>query len=138
LAIGYRFGFCALQSMEVPQARKEDRRHALTKAFQSDHVLQTQYRSIPGLRRASLGKTFIDMAWPELEQVFARVVLINVFAIYEGWLDDLMDELHPNRSSNHQWSKKFITACQFHYRNSRHEDWAWAMAEFKSAKVTKP
>ena len=121
--------FARSKAWRYRKLEKEDRRHALTKAFQSDHVLQTQYRSIPGLRRASLGKTFIDMAWPELEQVFARVVLINVFAIYEGWLDDLMDELHPNRSPNHQWSKKFITACQFHYRNSRHEDWAWAMAE---------
>ena len=107
----------------------EDRRHALIKAFQSERVLQSQYRSISGLKRASLGKAFIDMGWREQEQVFARLVLTNVFAIHEGWLDDLMDELLPNRNPSDQWPKKFVTASQFAYRNRRHEDWAWAKTE---------
>jgi hypothetical protein len=70
----------------------EERRQALVRAFQSDRALRKQYRSISGLKRASLGKAFIDTGWPEQEQVFARLVLVNVLAIHEGWLDDLMDE----------------------------------------------
>jgi hypothetical protein len=110
----------------------EARRQALIKAFQSERVIQKQYRSISGLKRASLGKALIDTSWSEQEQVFARLVLVNIFAIHEGWLDDLMDELIPNRRQNAAWSKIFIVACQFPFRNSKHEDWSWAMAELNN------
>ena len=110
----------------------EERRYALIKAFQSKRVLRKQYRSISGLKRASLGKAFIDTDWPAQEQVFARLVLVNVFAIHEGWLDDLMDELTPQRGPNDPWRKQFITACQFPYATSKHEDWNWVMSELST------
>jgi hypothetical protein len=47
-------------------------------------------------------------------------------------LDDLIDELFPNRRPNDPWAKRFIDACQFPYRNRRHEDWNWAIGELNN------
>lgn len=110
------------------------RRLALAATFQSPRNLRAQYRSITGLKRANLEKSLLETDWAIHEQVFARLVLVNVFAIYEGWLDDLLDELEPlpRTSLQNKWRKNFITACQFHYTTNKHQDWTWAMGELRA------
>lgn len=107
----------------------------LAKAFLGNRALRKEYRNISGLKRASLKKAFIDTNWHTQEQVFARLVLVNIFAIHEGWLDDLMTELQPTRHPNVTWKEKtFIDATQFPYANKKHKDWAWAINELNLLK----
>jgi hypothetical protein len=105
---------------------------ALKKWLQSPRNLRAEYRTISGLKRASLAKTLIQDSWRDQEQIIASLVLINIFAIYEGWLDDLWVELDPGQQLGGR--KKFIDAVQFPYRTRKHEDWTWAASQLSSAR----
>lgn len=123
------FVFARSKACRYSTVTGNERQLALAAYFNSPQNIREEYRSINGLKRANLDKAFIQTDWPVQEQVFARLVLVNVFAIYEGWLEDLVDEFYTRPEDQRPWKKKFITASQFHFATSKHNDWTWAMNE---------
>ncbi|NMN60723.1 hypothetical protein FHT36_004654 [Xanthobacter sp. SG618] len=127
--------FARSKSYKYKDMSPSERRLALTKAFQSPRNLRPEYRDIAGLKRASLEKAFITSDWSNQEQIVARIVLINIFAIYEGWLDDLMDEIYPNPRTKSQDNirKKMIDSCQFYDTSNGKKNWTWMMRQLGAA-----
>ncbi|WP_124297929.1 hypothetical protein [Acetobacter pasteurianus] len=90
------FVFARSKACRYSTVTGNERQLALAAYFNSPQNIREEYRSINGLKRANLDKAFIQTDWPVQEQVFARLVLVNVFAIYEGWLEDLVDEFYTS------------------------------------------
>jgi hypothetical protein len=55
---------------------------------------------------ANLRRACVDHTWDQQKQTFARFVLTNTIAIYEGWIEEVLETLGKN-------SKSLQTALQF-------------------------
>lgn len=58
--------------------------------------LQGRFAEGANIQGANLKRACIDYSWDEQKESFARLVLTNSFAIYEGWLDEILRALGKN------------------------------------------
>ena len=52
------------------------------------------------LHGVNIRRACVDHSWEEQMEAFARVVLINTFAIYEGWVEEVLHALGANTVAN--------------------------------------
>jgi hypothetical protein len=52
----------------------------------TNEILHGRFIAGSGIHSASLRRTCIEMSWNEQQQQFAKFLLIDLFALYEGWL----------------------------------------------------
>lgn len=78
--------------------------HAAT----SVQILNDRFVSGSGLHGANLKRACIDTTWEVQQQQFAKFLLISLFSIYEGWLDDVLQVVAPAGRR-----KELSKRCQF-------------------------
>ncbi|MDB6063982.1 MAG: hypothetical protein JWR26_190 [Pedosphaera sp.] len=68
------------------------------KAVPNATVEQLRARFTEGadIHGANLQRACIEHGWDEQKDAFARILLINTIAIYEGWLDEVLDTMGKN------------------------------------------
>ena len=71
-------------------------------------VAQLSARFMEGadVHGANLRRACVDHTWGQQKEIFARFVLANTIAVYEGWIEEVLETLGKN-------SKSLQTALQF-------------------------
>jgi hypothetical protein len=62
----------------------------------TDAQLKARFTEGASIHGANLKRACIDHTWEEQKESFARILLTNAIAIYEGWIDDVLDDLARN------------------------------------------
>lgn len=52
----------------------------------TNEILHGRFVAGSGIHSASLRRTCIEMSWEEQQEQFAKFLLVDLFALYEGWL----------------------------------------------------
>jgi hypothetical protein len=65
--------------------------------------LRARFTEGADIHGANLQRACIDHGWDEQKDAFARILLVNTIAIYEGWLDEVLDTLGKNTKSLQTW-----------------------------------
>lgn len=60
----------------------------------TDNQLKARFTEGSGIRRANLRRSCVQISWHEQQEVFAGFVLANTIAVYESWVEALLDELN--------------------------------------------
>lgn len=59
----------------------------------TDEELKSRFALGSGVRGANLRRSCIQHSWPQQQEMFARILLIEFCALYEAWIDGVLDEL---------------------------------------------
>lgn len=86
--------------------------------------------SVKDFPRAALAPGWIGVKWDAQHSHFAQITLTNVFAIYEGWIDDFVDTLDAPNHTRLGGRKKFSNSLQFWAHQNG--DWSFAMSQLQS------
>ena len=96
-------------------------------ATKSEH-LASRFIEGSGIHGANIKRACIEMTWEQQQGQFSKFLLINLFAVYEGWLAELLTGKVP---------AKVIKQCQFPPQASRPtEGISWALGEIKGTTST--
>lgn len=73
----------------------------------TDDELKSRFALGSGIRGANLRRYCVQTTWPEQQEMFARVLLIEFCALYEAWIDGVLEEL--GHRSTHASNLQFPT-----------------------------
>jgi hypothetical protein len=62
----------------------------------STEQLQSRFTEGAGIHGANLRRACIEHTWDQQKESFARFVLTNTIAVYEGWIEDVLKSLGKN------------------------------------------
>jgi hypothetical protein len=65
--------------------------------------LRARFTEGADIHGANLQRACIEHTWDEQKDAFARILLVNTIATYEGWLDEVLDNLGKNTKSLQTW-----------------------------------
>jgi hypothetical protein len=65
----------------------------------NQEVLHGRFVEGSGIHGANLKLACIDMSWDKQQQQFAKFLLVDLFAIYEGWLEHTLTDVGMNTKS---------------------------------------
>jgi len=85
--------------------------------------LKARFTEGADIHGANLKRACVEHSWDEQKENFARILLVNTIAVYEGWIDEVLDSLGKK-------TRELTTALQF--PNSTAKDGkgaAWAIAQ---------
>lgn len=62
----------------------------------TDSQLHSRFTEGADIHGANIKRACIEHSWEQQQQLFARFLLTNAIAIYEGWLEEMLKDLNAN------------------------------------------
>ena len=81
----------------------------------TDVEINDRFSSGSGIRGVNLRRTCVTVTWDVQQEQFARILLVEFCALYEAWIDGVLDELQidPVHSKNLQFPTSNYGGIQF-------------------------
>ena len=87
------FDFVWSTNVSLWNLRWQVKGFADTQSVITESVLNGRFVAGSGIRGANLSRACLEMTWEEQQSQFAKFLLFDLFAIIEGWLAKVLDDL---------------------------------------------